>query len=205
MPAGWRSGNRRTRSGRQMAQRIDSQPTPEQQFRGVAGRLPTGVSVVVTLVAGEPLAATASSVVAASWSPPLLAVLFSHGSRIETAIAQAGRFTVSVLGETDHGLARRFARSDRSQGWDAFADLPLQRRDPGPPVLTSGIVWADCVVVQAVSMGDHHCFVGEVLETASGETDTPLIYYRGRLRALGPAVAPATWTTIDEHDLTGAW
>jgi flavin reductase (DIM6/NTAB) family NADH-FMN oxidoreductase RutF len=159
----------------------------------------------MTLVEGEPLAATAGSVVAASWRPPLLAVLFSHGSRIETAIASSSRFTVNVLGEADHGLARRFARSDRAWGWDALADLPLHRRDPAPPVFPGGIAWADCAVVQSVPMGDHHCFVGEVLEMEAGAADTPLAHYRGRLRALGPAVAPATWTTIDELDLTGVW
>jgi flavin reductase (DIM6/NTAB) family NADH-FMN oxidoreductase RutF len=165
----------------------------------------TAVSLVVTLVEGEPSAATAGSVVAASWHPPLLAVLFKNGSRIETAIASSGRFTVNVLGETDHGLARRFARLDRASGWDAFASLPLRRRDPAPPIFASGVAWADCAVVQSFPIGDHHCFIGEVLEMESGESDSPLAYYRGRLRALGPAVAPASWTTVDELDLTGAW
>lgn len=165
----------------------------------------TGVSVVMTMAEGEPLATTAGSVVVASWDPPLLAVLFQTGSRMAAGLDRCGELTVNVLGEADHGLARRFARPDREQGWAALSGAGFLRRDPSPPVLLGAVAWADCAVVQTIPIGDHTCFVGEVLESASQDGTAPLAYYRGRFRALGTAVAPAAWTTVEATDLTTAW
>jgi flavin reductase (DIM6/NTAB) family NADH-FMN oxidoreductase RutF len=194
-----------TRSG-DRAER-DSQVTnaTPRAFRGMAGHLVTAVSVVIALVDGEPLVTTAGSVVAASWDPPLLAVLFQRGSRMAAALDHSARFTVNVLGEADHGLARRFARPDREQGWAALLDAGLLRRDPAPPVLESAVAWADCAVVSAIPIGDHRCFVGEVRDLDRNPTPSPLAYHRGRFHMLGPAVAPASWDTFTESELQVVW
>jgi 3-hydroxy-9,10-secoandrosta-1,3,5(10)-triene-9,17-dione monooxygenase reductase component len=188
-----------------MAAETRATPLPMEAFRGVAGQLAAGVSVVVSLAAGEPLATTASSVVAASWEPPLLAVFFRAGSRMALALEQSGRFTVNVLAEADHALARRCARPGRAQGWEALAGVPLARRDPEPPLLLRAVAWVDCAVAQAIPMGDHLCVVGEVLAADRDAAATPLVYYRGRFRVLGEVVAPAPWLADGEVDLAAAW
>ena len=174
-------------------------------FRGVAGQIATGVSVVVTLADGEPLATTVGSVVAASWDPPLLAVFLRAGSRLEAALDGSHRFTVNVLGEADHGLARRFAQRGRAQGWAALAGVPLLRRDPAPPAFACAVAWVDCAVVQSIPIGDHRCFVSEVLDADRDAGAPPLIYYRGRFRRLGTAVAPAGWVRPGIVDLAAVW
>ena len=204
MPAAWRSACRLTRSGSGMNVAAQASPAAQEAFRGLAGHLVTGVSIVVTLVDGAPVATTAGSIVAASWDPPLLAVFFHTGSRMDTALDHSGRFTVNLLGEADHGLARRFARPDRGHGWEAFAGVGLQRRHPWPPVIASAMAWADCAVVQIIDIGDHRCYVGEVMDLGR-DGAAPLVYYRGRFRALGPAIAPATWSLVDAADLANTW
>lgn len=174
-------------------------------FRGLAGCLPTGVSVVVALVDGEPVAATAGSVVAASWHPPLLAVFFRSDSRMAAALDRSERFTVNILGEADHGLARRFAHPGRGQGWAALAGVELDNRDPAPPILETAIAWADCRLTRTVPIGDHACFIGEVIELDRRADASPLVYHRGRLRGLGPAVAPVSWLEAEGIDLAAAW
>lgn len=183
----------------------DAHHDPGQAFRAVAGQLVTGVSIVITLVDGEPFATTVGSVVAASWNPPLLAAYFAAGSRMDEAIRRSGRFTVNLLGEADYGLARRLARSDREASWSAFAGIPHRRRDPAPPVLGCAVAWADCAVTQVVPVGDHHCYVGEVLAMDRDPAAAPLIYYRGRFRTLGPAIAPTDWLNVDDADLAATW
>lgn len=174
-------------------------------FRAVAGHVVAGVSVVTTLVDSEPVATTASSVVAASWDPPLLAVFFRAGSRMDRALDGAERFTINVLGEQDLGLARRFSSTDRRSGWEAFKGVKLAEREPLPPMIASAIAWADCAVVQIITVGDHRCFVGEIRDCDRDDAVAPLVYYRGRYRGLGPAIAPAIWAPIDDIDLTSAW
>ena len=184
---------------------VDAHRDREQAFRAVAGQLVTGVSVVIALVDGEPIVTTVGSVVAASWHPPLLAVFLAAGSRMDAALEQAGRFTVNLLGEADHALARRFARPGRGTGWNAFSGIDLRRRDPAPPLLARAVAWADCAVVQTMPTGDHHCYVGEVLAMDRNPSAAPLIYYRGRFRALGPAIAPTDWLNVADADLAATW
>jgi flavin reductase (DIM6/NTAB) family NADH-FMN oxidoreductase RutF len=176
-----------------------------QTFRGAAGQIASGVAVVMTMVDGEPHAATASSGVVASLDPPLLAVFFSTGSRMHECLAQGGGFSINLLGQSDHRLARRFANPARASGWAGFASVELSRRDFAPPILAQAAAWFDCRVREVVPMGDHGCFVGEVVECGRNPDQSPLLYYRGRFHGLGPPVAPAPWSPLDRIDLVADW
>jgi flavin reductase (DIM6/NTAB) family NADH-FMN oxidoreductase RutF len=176
-----------------------------QAFRGAAGQIASGVAIVITMVDGEAHGATASSGVIASLSPPLLAVFFSLGSRMHEGLGQSSAFTVNLLGQPDHGLARRFANPARSSGWAGFAGVELLRRELAPPVLAEAAAWFDCRVRQVVTMGDHGCFVGEVEGCGRDPDAPPLLYYRGRFHGLGPPAAPVPWSPLDRIDLVADW
>ena len=182
-----------------------ARPDPREEFRGVAGQFASGVAVVIALTEAGPHATTASSFVAVSPEPPLVAVFFATAARMHDQMTRGGRFSVSILREADHGLARRFARPDRPTGWPGLAGVELSHRDPAPPVLAQAVAWLDCAVVQVVPMGDHGCFVGEVLAMARDPAARPLVYYRGRLHQLGPPAAPPAWSTLDRTDLAADW
>ena len=174
-------------------------------LRGVRGQFAGGVAIVVAWTDGEPHAATASSCVVASFDPPRVAVLFAVGSRSHDRLERGRRFSVSLLDGADHDLARRFARPGRPVGWEGLAGVDLIRRDPAPPVLAGAVAWLDCAVGQVVPMGDHGCFVGDVLTMDRRPGAEPLVYYRGRFHRLGRAVAPAPWLVLDEDDLVADW
>ncbi len=176
-----------------------------ETFRAVAGQFASGVTVVIALRDGEPHATTASSFVAISPEPPLIAVCFAESARMQLLLRESKRFTVSVLGESDHALARRFARPDRPMGWSGLVGVALARRDPQPPVLERAVAWFDCAQREILSLGDHICFVGEVLEMERDGSAQPLLYYRGRFHRLGPPAAPPRWSTIDRTDLAADW
>jgi flavin reductase (DIM6/NTAB) family NADH-FMN oxidoreductase RutF len=178
-----------------------SQRQQREAFRGVCGQFAGGVAVVIVLCEGEPHATTAGSFVAVSFDPPLLAVCFAEATRTALLLRDSGRFTVSVLRDTDHAIARRFARPDRPMGWSGLAGLDLLRRDPDPPVLGQAVAWLDCTVRTVLPLGDHVCFVGEALTVERDATARPLLYYRGRFHRLGPPAAPPPWSIVDRADL----
>lgn len=178
---------------------------PKQAFRGAAGQIASGVAIVITMVDGAPHAATASSGVIASVDPPLLAVFFSVGTRMHECLVQSGSFTANLLAQPDHALARRFANPARSSGWAGFSGVELIQRDLAPPLLARAAVWFDCRVSQVVEMGDHTCFVGEVVACGRDPDTPPLLYYRGRFHGLGPPVAPTPWAALDRSDLIADW
>ena len=176
-----------------------------QAFRAAAGQVASGVAIVIAMVDGEPHAATASSGVVASLDPPLLAVFFSLRSRMHDCLARSGSFTVNLLDQADHGLARRFANPARPSGWAGLAGVELVRREAEAPFLARAAAWFDCRVRQVVAMGDHSCFVGEVVGCGRDPDVPPLLYYRGRFHGLGPEVAPTPWSTLDRSDLIADW
>jgi flavin reductase (DIM6/NTAB) family NADH-FMN oxidoreductase RutF len=182
-----------------------SHEDPRQAFRGAAGQIASGVAIVITVVDGEPHAATASSGVVASLDPPLLAVFFSLGSRMYDCLAQSGSFTVNLLAHSDHGLARRFANPARPSGWAGFSGVEVLQRETETPILAQAAAWFDCHVRQVVTMGDHGCFVGEVVGCGRDPEAPPLLYYRGRFHGLGALVAPTPWSNLDRSDLIADW
>lgn len=178
---------------------------PDGEFRGVAGQFASGVAVVIAMADGGPHATTASSFVAVSAEPPLIAVFFATAARMHGLMTPGVRFSVSILPEADYGLARRFARPNRPTGWPGLDGVELRRRDPEPPVLAHAIAWFDCAVSEVVPMGDHGCFVGEVRAMGRDPAGEPLLYYRGRLHRLGAAAAPPAWARLDRTDLAADW
>jgi flavin reductase (DIM6/NTAB) family NADH-FMN oxidoreductase RutF len=182
-----------------------SHEDPRQTFRGAAGQVASGVAIVIAMVDGEPHAATASSGVVASLDPPLLAVFFSLRSRMHDCLSQSDSFTVNLLSQADHGLARRFANPARPSGWAGFSGVDVLKREIEPPILAQASTWFDCRVRQVVAMGDHSCFVGEVVECGRDPDATPLLYYRGRFHSIGAPVAPTPWSTFARSDLIADW
>jgi flavin reductase (DIM6/NTAB) family NADH-FMN oxidoreductase RutF len=176
-----------------------------EAFRGVTGHFASGVALVIAPRDGEPHATTASSFVAVSSEPPLIAVCFAEAARMHHLLRESGRFTLNVLRDADHALARRFARPDRPMGWSGLAGLELARRDPDPPVLGQAAAWLDCAVRETVPLGDHVLFVGEALAMGRDETAPALLYHRGRFHRLGPPAAPPRWATIERADLAADW
>jgi 3-hydroxy-9,10-secoandrosta-1,3,5(10)-triene-9,17-dione monooxygenase reductase component len=157
-----------------------SQPTVEEiAFREAIAHFATGVTVVTTTYRGRPAGMTASAVCSLSLDPVLLLVCIDNRLATHEAIEASRRFAVNVLGESDEGLARRFARSAP----DKFAGVPLIEGSE-PPVLAQAIASFVCDVQERVPGGDHSIFVGRVLSCAATPGCKPLLYYRSSFGAL---------------------
>jgi flavin reductase (DIM6/NTAB) family NADH-FMN oxidoreductase RutF len=175
------------------------------EFGGVMGQFASGVAIVVAMMSGEPHATTVTALAPASFAPPLVAVFFATTSRMRARLERGARFSVSILAEQDHALARRFSRPGRPSGWEGLVGVPLTRADPAPPILREALAWMDCSVQQSVGVGDHTCFVGQVLAMGRRRDAAPLLYYRGRFLRRGPTLTPAPWRTPEPADLAAVW
>lgn len=164
-------------------------PPDVPAMRRCMGRFTTGVAVVTSVDAGgEAQGMTINSLTSVSVDPCVLLVSLTVGTRTATALDDAGRFAVSILGVRQEPIARRFA----TRGGARFDGLQQTLTDSGLPVVADALVHADCRVVRTVDVGDHRVYFGEVTGLRDRE-GTGLTFHGGRFgefRDVGHADIP---------------
>lgn len=150
----------------------------DHSFRLALSQFATGVTVVLTRdAAGAPAGLTVSSFASVSLRPPLVLFCVDLRSDAHDAFAPGRACGVSVLGEDQEDVSRRFA----VRGPQKFQGVALEDGPGGAPLVGGAVAHLECVVRDAHRAGDHTIFVAEVirLRAAAGR---PLLYHRGAYR-----------------------
>ena len=152
-------------------------------FRQSLGQFPTGVTVVTTRDAsGQPLGLTVSAFCSVSLEPPLVLVCIDHRSEANRGLRESGRFAVSVLGEGQADVSRRFA----APGALKLEGFALLDGSDGLPLVPGALAHVECRVRSFHDEGDHAVWVGEVKRVAV-HPGRPLLHHAGGYRRLVPA------------------
>lgn len=154
-------------------------PDPKE-FRQTVGLLPTGVTVVSAFGASGPAGATASAVCSLSLEPMMMLVCLDLGSRSLAALREAGRFGISVLGESQRAAAEIFAtKASQEEKWSS-----VEWRDhSGVPIVEGSLAQVVCSVADIIPGGDHVIVTG-LVEEVQAEPGEPLVYHGGLFRRL---------------------
>lgn len=148
-------------------------------FRAGMRRLTAGVCLITTAsTEGRLSGLTATAVCSVAADPPTLLICVNRKSSSHVAIEQAGKFAVNALALEDRALADRFASPiPAEEKFDAGLWTTLAT---GAPVLESALVAFDCHVSQAVSVGTHAIFFGEIEQIRVRDASSkPLLYAHG--------------------------
>ncbi len=169
-----------------------------EEFRAAMSRLAAGVVLVTAqeppldpddpeAPSGEDAGMTATAFMSVSLDPPLALVSLRAGSRMDDLLAEQPLWAVSVLTDSQHTVAGRFAMKGRVSDRLLFRDLPHTRGEvSGAPLLTDSLATLELRTEQRVAAGDHTLVIGRVLTARlPGTHGEPLMYYRGRYRRLG--------------------
>lgn len=149
--------------------------TPADMRRGM-GRFVTGVAVVSTGTSEDTWCGmTISSLTSISLDPAILMISLTHGSRTTDMVADAGRFTISILSARQEAVARHFA----TRGGARYQNIDHEVGDYGLPMIKDALVQAECRVHGAPDVGDHRVFFGEV-ENLRHRDGTGLLFNAGR-------------------------
>jgi flavin reductase (DIM6/NTAB) family NADH-FMN oxidoreductase RutF len=151
------------------------------RFRQVLGHFPTGVCVVAAFHEGRPVGMAIGSFFSISLEPPLVGFCAGKGSSTWPKLREAGRFCVSILGESQEEVSRRFASKDA----DKFAGLAWDQSPLGSPRLGGALGWIDCETSALHDAGDHEIVVGAVHDLAVEAEGSPLVFFRGGYSSLG--------------------
>ena len=122
-----------------------SDPTVRNTIGKALGAVPSGVFVLSTAHAPTgpfPLAMLVSWVQQVGFDPPAVCLALAKDRPIRTALEGSRRFALSVLGQADVGLLKRYARAIPVDV-DPFAGVPTRLTPGGLPVLAEAVAWLD--------------------------------------------------------------
>jgi len=153
-------------------------PVDAKAFKDALARFPSGVTVVTVQEGEDVHGITVSAFLSVSLSPPLILVSIDKRAKSHDVIPRVGRFAVSILAEGQDPVSNYFAGYKQPD-----QVVELARPDMGTPVVPDALAWIDCSLHQVVDGGDHTLYSGQV-EGVTTRDGAPLIYYRGRYRAL---------------------
>ncbi|GFM89425.1 monooxygenase [Pseudomonas cichorii] len=152
-------------------------------FREALGYYASGITVITSHIAGEPIGFTCQSFYSVSMSPPLVSFSVMSSSASYPGIRQAGRFAVNILSGEQANISNQFAR----RGTDKWHGVEWEESPLGNPIIVGNLHWLDCEIHAEHAAGDHLIVIGEVkalnLQQATAATQ-PLLYFKGQYRNL---------------------
>jgi flavin reductase (DIM6/NTAB) family NADH-FMN oxidoreductase RutF len=156
-----------------------------QTFKQALAQFGTGIAVVTTQHAGEPIGLTVSAFSSLSLEPPLVLVCIMKGLFTYTALEESGAFAVNILSADQKEFGLRFAGLIPGVE-DRFAGVSYTTAVTGSPILPGVLSWVDCRTVQITDGGDHGIFVGEVMAATTPQEGEPLLYHNRRWGTFRP-------------------
>ena len=144
-------------------------------LRRVLGRFATGVAVVTTRTDDSvPIGLTINSFASVSLNPPLVSWCLRRDAASFPIFAGTRHWAISVLGSTQVHLARQFCGPLAER----FQDVAYHDGVGGVPLLEGAIARLECLAFSGIDGGDHHIFLGQVQDYATGE-GSPLVFHGG--------------------------
>jgi flavin reductase (DIM6/NTAB) family NADH-FMN oxidoreductase RutF len=127
------------------------------------GRVPSGVFVLTARDGDDRrYAMLASWVQQAAFDPPAVCLAIGRDRPMRETIVNTKRFALSVLGDGDKELMRRFARP-RGPEDDPFEGSETFAAPSGLPIVVGALAWLDCAMIQTCDFGgDHDLLVARV-------------------------------------------
>jgi len=151
-----------------------------RELRDVYGAFPSGVVGLCAAVDGAPIGMAASSFVAVSLDPPLVAVCVQHTSTTWPRLRTLPYLGLSVLGESHDLAARRLA----AKTGDRFEGLTLGTTEGGAVLIEGASAWLECTVDREVPAGDHVIVLLRIESFEVEPTVAPLVFHSSGFRRL---------------------
>lgn len=145
--------------------------------------IPYGIYVMTAEKGDDVAAATVNWVTQTSFEPPLVVVGVKTDSGAYTVSRSAGHFALNMLGKDQQGAAFGFFKPAEKDG-NTLSGEPYRSGSSGAPLLDNAIATVECKLVEVVERGDHHLFIGEVIEAnvatePAGRPDEAILEMKG--------------------------
>jgi flavin reductase len=159
------------------------------EFRKAMGNFATGVTIITLDLEGEVHGMTANAFASVSLDPPLLLVCVDHSARTHAHLHAKKRFGVNILAEHQRVISEYYARPvNTHEHAEEEVGARFDRTAQGTPILHGALAYLECRLKSAQEAGDHTIFIAEVEDVVVRQGE-PLLFFRGKYRKIGEAVA----------------
>jgi flavin reductase (DIM6/NTAB) family NADH-FMN oxidoreductase RutF len=146
----------------------------EQAKKTMLRKIPHGLYICGVKDGDEVNGFTASWVMQASFTPPLVVNCVKQDSKSHAMIKSSGVFALSILGAEQKAIAQNFFKPQRRVG-NKFEEVEFYPGETGCPIISDTLGYVECRVVGSVEQGDHTVFVGEVIAAGVHREGEPLL------------------------------
>jgi flavin reductase (DIM6/NTAB) family NADH-FMN oxidoreductase RutF len=143
----------------------------------------TGVAIFSAQFEGLRHGMTVSSFTSISLEPPLVLASIQKDTRTHELMQKSGAFGVTILSQDQIELSDRFAGRLGEEA-ERFVNVDTETLITGSPLITGGLAYFDCQIVNHVDLPTHSVFIGEVIATRNGVVGGPLAYFDRAYRKL---------------------
>ena len=148
----------------------------EQANKTALRRIPYGLFLLTARHGEDVASATVNWVTQTSFKPPLVVVGVKEGTHPYQVIKAAGSFALHPIGADQQDVAQTFFGPVPPAG-NKLGPLTFRPGATGAPVINELPAYWECQLREIVEQGDHHVFLGEVVE-AGVNSDTPTLLLR---------------------------
>ena len=145
---------------------VDSDETRDEydrMRRRVLWTLPYGLYIVGSRAGERRNGMTINWVSQVSFEPKLLAIGVEKAAFTHELITEGGVFALNTVAREDRAIVRKFTKPVEVEG-TTLNGFPFHDGVTGAPILDQAPAYLDCEVRQAVEVGNHTLFIGEVVD-----------------------------------------
>jgi len=147
-----------------------------EQLRQAMRAWTTGVTVVTAKHNEKQYGMTVNSFTSISLEPPLVSVTLKRLTHTYELVEKSGEFAITILASDQSELSDRFA-GKLHDIQDRFAGLRTEKLEIDAPLLTGGLAYLNCRVVNSMPVGENTLFIAEVIAANGNGEGDPLVYH----------------------------
>jgi flavin reductase (DIM6/NTAB) family NADH-FMN oxidoreductase RutF len=142
-------------------------------LRGLMRFVPHPVAVLSVRHDRDTMGVTVSSLVSLSLEPPLVGISIGKQASVYELLRNAGAFSISVLGDGQEDLARRFAAGHPPLVHWSGVETAEGRN---APLIAGALGWIEARTIAEHDAGDHTFFIAAVESVERGPAPSALMY-----------------------------
>ena len=139
-------------------------------INNVTFKIPNALALIGSASGEEWNAMTASWITQLSMEPVIIGVGIDNKAVTHRLISEGGSFTVNLWSSEDTRPFVKFSKPAEREG-DTLNGRPVKTATTGAPVFEEAIAWMDCEVRQAIDLGTHTLFLGEIVDAAVSDNE----------------------------------